>query len=82
MDRSEVAKLAGTKSPITRHLNICAAANKANEFDVIIESAKKLTEYAQRILDEWPQLKSATKPKKAKAKAKAKAKLTRDASKP
>jgi len=71
MDRSEVAKLAGTKSPITRQLNICAAANKANEFDVIIESAKKLTEYAQRILDEWPQLKSATKPKKVKAKAKA-----------
>ena len=73
MDRSEVQKLAGTKSPITRELNICAAANKANEFDVIIESAKKLTEYAQRILDQWPQLKSATKPKKAKAKAKAKA---------
>jgi hypothetical protein len=73
MDRSEVAKLAGTKSPITRELNICAAANKANEFDVIIESAKKLTEYAQRILDQWPQLKSATKPKKVKAKAKAKA---------
>ena len=69
MDRSEVAKLAGTKSPITRELNKCAAANEKNEFDVIIESAKKLTKYAQRILDQWPQLKSATKPKKAKAKA-------------
>ena len=69
MKKSEIQKLAGTKAPITRALNKAIAANKANEFDVIIESAKKLTEYAQRILDQWPQLKSATKPKKVKAKA-------------
>ena len=69
MNESEIKKLAGTKAPITKELNKALAANKANEFDVIIESAKKLTEYAQRILDQWPQLKSATKPKKVKAKA-------------
>lgn len=67
MNESEIKKLAGTKAPITKELNKALAANKANEFDVIIESAKKLTEYAQRILDQWPQLKSATKPEKAKA---------------
>jgi len=70
MNKSEKDLLAGTKAQITRMLNKAFAANAKdkNEFDVVVESAKKIVAYGESILDRWPQLKSATKPKKVKAK--------------